>query len=69
MVQATYASINLSCISPVEDILEDAQSGKLFILVDNENRENEGDLIILAEKLKPKHVAFMIIDMELASYF
>ncbi|QKX02290.1 3,4-dihydroxy-2-butanone-4-phosphate synthase [Wolbachia endosymbiont of Dirofilaria (Dirofilaria) immitis] len=60
MIQATYASMNLSCISPVEDVLEDARSGKLFILVDNENRENEGDLIILAEKLKPKHVAFMI---------
>ncbi|QKX01713.1 3,4-dihydroxy-2-butanone-4-phosphate synthase [Wolbachia endosymbiont of Cruorifilaria tuberocauda] len=60
MVEATYASMDLSYISPVEDVLEDAQSGKLFILVDNEDRENEGDLIILAEKLKPKHVAFMI---------
>lgn len=47
-------------ISPVEDILEDARSGKLFILVDDENRENEGDLIILAEKVKPEHIAFMV---------
>ncbi|NUX01543.1 3,4-dihydroxy-2-butanone-4-phosphate synthase [Wolbachia endosymbiont of Madathamugadia hiepei] len=60
MVQATYASMSLSSISPVEDVLEDARSGKLFILVDDEDRENEGDLIVLAEKLEPNHVAFMV---------
>ncbi len=49
MVQATYASISLPGISSVEDVLEDARFGKLFILVDDENRENEGDLIVLAE--------------------
>lgn len=47
-------------ISSIESILEDARSGKLFILVDDENRENEGDLIILAEKVKPEHIAFMV---------
>jgi len=41
MVQATYASMSLPGISSVEDVLEDARSGKLFILVDDENRENE----------------------------
>ncbi|MDD9331730.1 MAG: 3,4-dihydroxy-2-butanone-4-phosphate synthase, partial [Wolbachia sp.] len=60
MVQATYASMNLSGISSVEDVLEDARSGKLFILVDDENREDEGDLIVIAEKLKPEHMAFMV---------
>ncbi|WP_264338255.1 3,4-dihydroxy-2-butanone-4-phosphate synthase [Wolbachia endosymbiont (group A) of Cheilosia soror] len=60
MVQATYASMTLPGISSVEDVLEDARSGKLFILVDDENRENEGDLIVLAEKIKPEHMAFMV---------
>ncbi|QTP61667.1 3,4-dihydroxy-2-butanone-4-phosphate synthase [Wolbachia endosymbiont of Wiebesia pumilae] len=60
MVQATYASMSLPGISFVEDVLEDARSGKLFILVDDENRENEGDLIVLAEKIKPEHMAFMV---------
>lgn len=56
----TCASISTSGVSSIEDVLEDARSGKLFILVDDENRENEGDLIILAEKLEPGHVAFMV---------
>ncbi|MBA8757944.1 3,4-dihydroxy-2-butanone-4-phosphate synthase [Wolbachia pipientis] len=60
MVQATYASMSLPGISSVEDVLEDARSGKLFILVDDENRENEGDLVVLAEKIKPEHMAFMV---------
>ncbi|WP_265035471.1 MULTISPECIES: 3,4-dihydroxy-2-butanone-4-phosphate synthase [unclassified Wolbachia] len=60
MVQATYASMSLPGISSVEDVLEDARSGKLFILVDDENRENEGDLVVLAEKVKPEHMAFMV---------
>lgn len=60
MVQANFKSVNSSGISSIEDVLEDARSGKLFILVDNENRENEGDLIVLAEKIKPEHMAFMV---------
>ncbi|MGL9725645.1 MAG: 3,4-dihydroxy-2-butanone-4-phosphate synthase [Wolbachia sp.] len=56
----TCVSISLSGVSSMEDVLEDARSGKLFILVDNENRENEGDLVVLAEKLEPEHVAFMV---------
>ncbi|MFV0948553.1 3,4-dihydroxy-2-butanone-4-phosphate synthase [Wolbachia endosymbiont of Nasonia giraulti] len=60
MVQVTYPSISLPGISSVEDVLRDASSGKLFILVDDENRENEGDLVILAERVKPEHIAFMV---------
>ncbi|WP_333023248.1 3,4-dihydroxy-2-butanone-4-phosphate synthase [Wolbachia endosymbiont of Pentidionis agamae] len=47
-------------VSSIEDVLEDAYLGKLFILVDDENRENEGDLIILAEKVTASAIAFMI---------
>lgn len=34
-------------ISPIEDIIADAKAGRMFILVDHEDRENEGDLVIL----------------------
>ncbi|MBV0899197.1 MAG: 3,4-dihydroxy-2-butanone-4-phosphate synthase [Wolbachia endosymbiont of Fragariocoptes setiger] len=47
-------------ISSLEEVLEDARLGNLFILVDDENREDEGDLIVLAEKVKPEHIAFMV---------
>ena len=33
-------------ISPIEEIIEDARNGRMFILVDHEDRENEGDLVI-----------------------
>ena len=48
------------CISSIRDVLEDAASGKPFILVDGENRENEGDFIVLAEKVTPESINFMI---------
>ena len=34
-------------LSPIEDVIADAKAGKLFILVDDQNRENEGDLCII----------------------
>ncbi len=35
-------------ISPIEEIIEEARNGRMFILVDDEDRENEGDLVIPA---------------------
>ncbi|MEM9238626.1 MAG: 3,4-dihydroxy-2-butanone-4-phosphate synthase [Pseudomonadota bacterium] len=46
-------------ISPIETIIEDAKSGRMFILVDHEDRENEGDLIIPAQMATPEIVNFM----------
>ena len=46
-------------LSPIEDILEDAKQGKMFILVDDEDRENEGDFIGAAETITPELVNFM----------
>jgi 3,4-dihydroxy 2-butanone 4-phosphate synthase/GTP cyclohydrolase II len=46
-------------LSPIEDVIEDARNGKLFILVDDEDRENEGDLIIPAQMATPEMVNFM----------
>ncbi len=46
-------------ISSVEEILEDARNGRMFILADNEDRENEGDLIIPAQMATPVAINFM----------
>ena len=46
-------------ISSVEEIIEDARCGRMFILVDHEDRENEGDLVIPAQMATPEAVNFM----------
>ena len=46
-------------LSPIEDVVEDARTGRICILVDDENRENEGDLIIPAEKVTAETINFM----------
>ncbi|MBW6507063.1 MAG: 3,4-dihydroxy-2-butanone-4-phosphate synthase [Rhodobacteraceae bacterium] len=46
-------------ISSVEEIIEDARNGKMFILVDHEDRENEGDLVIPAQMATPNVINFM----------
>jgi len=46
-------------LSPIEDVIEDARNGRMFILVDAEDRENEGDLIIPAKFATPDAVNFM----------
>jgi 3,4-dihydroxy 2-butanone 4-phosphate synthase/GTP cyclohydrolase II len=46
-------------ISSVEEIIEDARNGRMFILVDHEDRENEGDLIIPAQMATPEAINFM----------
>ncbi len=46
-------------ISSTEEIIEDARNGRMFILVDHEDRENEGDLVIPAQMCTPSAVNFM----------
>jgi len=46
-------------ISSIDEIIEDARNGRMYILVDAEDRENEGDLIIPANFATPEHVNFM----------
>ena len=46
-------------ISSVEEIINDARNGRMFILVDHEDRENEGDLIIPAQMATPAAINFM----------
>lgn len=46
-------------ISGIEEILEDARNGRMYILIDHEDRENEGDLIIPAQMATPNAINFM----------
>ena len=48
-------------LSKVEDAVKDIKEGKFVIVVDDEDRENEGDLIIAAEKITPEDVNFMLV--------
>jgi len=46
-------------LSPVEDVIEDIRSGRMVIIVDDEDRENEGDLAMAAEMATPEAINFM----------
>ncbi len=46
-------------ISPIDDILEDFRNGRMIVLVDAEDRENEGDLVIPAQMATPEAINFM----------
>src|SRR3954449_4089325 len=52
-------STALSVISPVEDIVADMRAGRMVILVDEEDRENEGDLVLAADHVSPEAINFM----------
>ena len=52
-----YEAIKLDSI---EDAIKDFAEGKMLIVVDDEDRENEGDIIIAAEKITPEQVNFML---------
>ncbi len=44
---------------PIEEIIDEARNGRMFVLVDDEDRENEGDLIIPAQMATPDAINFM----------
>ena len=46
-------------LSSIEEVVEDARNGRMFILVDAEERENEGDLVIPAQMATPEAINFM----------
>ncbi|MFQ5766044.1 MAG: 3,4-dihydroxy-2-butanone-4-phosphate synthase, partial [Rhodospirillales bacterium] len=46
-------------LSPVDDIITDARNGRIFILVDDQERENEGDLVVPAQMATPDAINFM----------
>jgi 3,4-dihydroxy 2-butanone 4-phosphate synthase/GTP cyclohydrolase II len=54
-----HPSAQSSTFSDIEDIIADIAAGKMVIMVDDENRENEGDLIMAAEKVRAEDVNYM----------
>ena len=59
MIQAHPTSTATVPISPVEDIVADMKAGRIVILVDEEDRENEGDLVLAADHVTPEAINFM----------
>ena len=49
----------MSKFSTIEEAIEDIKAGKIIIAVDDEDRENEGDLLMAAEKARPETINFM----------
>ena len=47
-------------LDSIEEAIEDFRQGKFVVVVDDEDRENEGDLIVAAEKITPEQVNFML---------
>ncbi|WNL40161.1 bifunctional 3,4-dihydroxy-2-butanone-4-phosphate synthase/GTP cyclohydrolase II [Halomonas sp. PAMB 3264] len=54
MVQPSFDGL-----SPISELVEDIRQGKMVILMDDEDRENEGDIIMAAEKVQAEHINFM----------
>ena len=46
-------------ISKIEEIIEDFRQGKMVILMDDEDRENEGDILMAASMVRPEDINFM----------
>jgi 3,4-dihydroxy 2-butanone 4-phosphate synthase/GTP cyclohydrolase II len=55
----THPSAIDTTFSPIEDIIEDIRAGKMVIMVDDEDRENEGDLIMAAALVRPEDINYM----------
>ena len=49
----------MSSFNTIEEAIEDFKQGKMLVVVDDKRRENEGDLIIAAEKITPQAINFM----------
>ena len=50
---------DLAFLSSIDEIIEDARNGRMFILIDDEDRENEGDLVVPAQMATPEVINFM----------
>jgi 3,4-dihydroxy 2-butanone 4-phosphate synthase/GTP cyclohydrolase II len=51
---------NSMSFSPIPELLEEIRNGRMVVIVDDEDRENEGDLIMAAEMVKPSDINFMV---------
>ena len=59
MATPKLATSESGSFAPIEDILEALRAGRMVIMVDDEDRENEGDLVMLASRVRPEDINFM----------
>lgn len=52
---------NQTTLNSVEEVIDDFRAGKVVIVVDDEDRENEGDFIVAAEKITPEILSLIHI--------
>ena len=52
-------SEDMAFLSPIDEIIDEARNGRMFVLVDDEDRENEGDLVVPAQMATPEVINFM----------
>ena len=52
--------MNKATFDSVEEAISEIRQGRMIVVVDDEDRENEGDLVMAAEKVEPSHVNFMV---------
>src|SRR2546422_8669868 len=58
--QEVSMSTTAAVFCTIEEALEELRGGRMVVLVDDEFRENEGDLVIAAEKVTPEAINFMV---------
>lgn len=51
---------DLNMFNTIEEAIQDIKEGKMVVIIDDENRENEGDIVVAAEKLTSEHINFMV---------
>jgi 3,4-dihydroxy 2-butanone 4-phosphate synthase/GTP cyclohydrolase II len=56
---ASFGTSSVNGISTITDIIKDMSQGKMVVLIDDEGRENEGDLVLAADFVTPEHINFM----------
>jgi 3,4-dihydroxy 2-butanone 4-phosphate synthase/GTP cyclohydrolase II len=59
-IQSQKSEINPMPLAAIEEAARDIKDGRMIIIVDDEDRENEGDLVCAAEKVTPEIINFMI---------
>jgi 3,4-dihydroxy 2-butanone 4-phosphate synthase/GTP cyclohydrolase II len=59
-IDSALASNDVAGISPVTEIIAELRAGRMVILVDEEDRENEGDIVLAAEFVTPEAINFMV---------
>jgi 3,4-dihydroxy 2-butanone 4-phosphate synthase/GTP cyclohydrolase II len=50
---------NDSALNSIPELLDDIRAGRMVVLMDDEDRENEGDLVMAASKVRPEDINFM----------